>query len=108
MLEILTPNGTDRSKALELIYRGTIHTTRIRVMTDSMKITEALGEPFRRYFLVVLTNLCDEDDEAELARLEKELGKPLGDCIVEKEHHDQPHPWFPGSSSFDLVTLYAG
>lgn len=93
---------------LEQIYGGTIHATRIWVMTDAIKITEVLGEPIQRYFLVVLTDLCDEDDKAELARLEAELGNKLDNCIVERDEFEEEHPFFPGSSRYTMLTLYGG
>jgi hypothetical protein len=58
--------------------------------------------------MVVITNDAGEDETEELHRLEKELGKSLRGCVIEKEHRDKPHSFFPGSQSFDLVTIYAG
>ncbi|MGW0081511.1 hypothetical protein [Streptomyces sp. NPDC003393] len=107
MLEI-TQSEADRSKALELIYGAEISTTRTWVETDSLLVTEVLGGPFGKYYAVVITNHAGEGETEELTRLEGELGKPLGECIIEKEHHAKEHPWFPGSKSFDLLTLYAG
>ncbi|GAA1434597.1 hypothetical protein GCM10009601_59320 [Streptomyces thermospinosisporus] len=108
MLDMITPTEADHSKALELIYSGKIETTRTWVETEAMLIAEVIGEPFGRYYQLVITDLVDQDDVAELNRLETELGKPLGECIIEKEHHDNRHSFFPGSQSFDLLTIYAG
>ncbi|MFJ8859752.1 hypothetical protein ACIRD8_15095 [Streptomyces sp. NPDC102451] len=108
MLDMLTPNGGDHSKALEMINTGTIETTRTWVETSALIVTECLGAPFGKYYVVVVTDDAGDDDTKELHRLSAELGKPLGDCIIEKEHHDKPHRWFPGSQSFDLLTVYAG
>jgi hypothetical protein len=82
--------------------------TRTWVETGAMLISEVQGEPFGKYYVAVITNDADEDDTAELRRLEKELGRSLRGCIIETEHHDNPHRFFPGSRSFDLVTIYAG
>ncbi|MET7296328.1 hypothetical protein ABZS79_30185 [Streptomyces griseoloalbus] len=108
MLEILTPTEADHSKALELIYGGEIDTTTTWVESTAMLITEVRGKPFGRYFRIVITNDAMESDAAELTRLEQELGKSLGGCIIEKEHHGEPHSFFPGSKSFDLLMVYAG
>lgn len=108
MLEMITPDGTDHSKALETIYSATIDTTRTWVETDALLVTEAQGEPFGKYYTVVITNDAGEDETEELHRLEKELGRSLRECIIETEHHDNPHRFFPGSRSFDLVTIYVG
>ncbi|MEV0495427.1 hypothetical protein [Streptomyces atratus] len=100
--------GADLSEALEMISTGAIDTTRTWVESSSMVVTECLGTPFGRYYILVITNDVDADDIEELHRLESELGQPLGNCIIEKEHHDNPHRFFPGSQSFDLLTVYAG
>jgi hypothetical protein len=90
------------------IYGGKIDTTRTWVETSALLVTEVLGEPFRRYFMIVMTNDIDEDDVSELHRLAMELGKNLPDCVVERERHEEAHPFFPGSKYFDLVTVYGG
>lgn len=108
MLDMITPTEADHSKALEMIHGGTVDTTRTWVRTDALLVTEVQGEPFGKYYIAVITNDAGEDETEELHRLEKELSQSLGECIIEKEHHDNPHRFFPGSRSFDLVTLYAG
>lgn len=110
MLRLITSRGTEvsRGDALGMIYGGKIDKTRTWVETDALLVTEVLGEPFGRYYMVVMTNDFSEDDRDELDALEKELGKSLKDCVVEREHHVKPHRFFPGSKSFYLVTLYAG
>lgn len=93
---------------LGMIYGGKISSTRTWVETSALLVTECLGEPFGRYFILVITNEVDEDDMTELARLAEELGKNLPDCVVERERHEIPHRFFPGSKYFDLVTVYGG
>ncbi|MEU9258991.1 hypothetical protein AB0D68_10955 [Streptomyces sp. NPDC048212] len=93
---------------LGMIYGGTITETRTWVETSAMLVTECLGEPFGRYFVVVMTNHFSEDDRDELDRLQAELGRNLPDCVVEAETYEKAHPFFPGSSSFNLVTVYGG
>jgi hypothetical protein len=93
---------------LGMIYGGTIAETRTWVETSAMLVTEVTGKPFGRYFMVVMTNDFSEDDRDELDRLRQELGRNLPDCVVEVETHEKAHPFFPGSKSFNLVTLYGG
>ncbi|WP_395759491.1 hypothetical protein OIE82_27195 [Streptomyces althioticus] len=102
--EIQAPAGD----ALGMINAGTVNTTRTWVETSALLVTEICGEPFGRYFLIVVTNDVDEDDWDELERLSQELGKNVAECVVEREHIDSPHPWFPGSQFFDLVTVHGG
>jgi hypothetical protein len=97
-----------RVDVLKVIYTGTVQTTRTWVETSALLITEVLGEPFQRYFMIVMTNDVNEDDVTELDRLERELGKNLSDCVVERERVQKPHSRFPGSKYFDLVTVYGG
>ncbi|MFD5069151.1 hypothetical protein ACFWNC_14650 [Streptomyces sp. NPDC058369] len=91
-----------------MIYGGEIVSTSTWVETDALIVTEVQGRPFGRYFLLVITDQVREDDVAELQRLSDELGKSLSECVVEKERCFEPHPWFPGSSHYDLVTVYGG
>lgn len=99
---------TAQEETLKLIYGGTVTTTSDWVETTALSVTEVLGEPFGRYFSIVMTNDLNQDDVEELVRLERELGKKLNDCVVERERINNPHPWFPGSRYFDLVTIYGG
>ena len=93
---------------LGMIYGGKISKTKVWVETDSLLVRKCSGKPFGTYYVVVLTNDADENDSAELRRLEGELGKKLHDCVVERERYDKPHPDFPGSQYFYYVTVYAG
>ena len=110
MLRLITsqeakPAGED---VLGMIYGGTITKTHTWVETSAMLVTACIGKPFGRYFMVIMTNDFSEDDRDELDRLQQEIGKNLSDCVVEVERYEKAHPFFPGSSSFNLVTLYAG
>jgi hypothetical protein len=91
-----------------MIYGGSVDKTSTWVETSALWVTEVVGVPFGRYFMIVITNDFSEDDRDELDALERELGKSLRDCVVEREHYETPHPDFPGSSSFYLVTVYGG
>jgi hypothetical protein len=93
---------------LGMIYAGKISTTRTWVETSALLVTEIIGQPFGKYYMLVITNDVTEDDWMELSRLAQELGKSLPDCVVERERCDNPHPFFPGSRHFDLVTVYGG
>ena len=97
-----------RADVQGMIDGGKVYTTRTWVETEALLVTEVLGEPFGRYYMIVVTDQADEDDEIELNRLADELGKNLPDCVVERMRVDSPHPWYPGSSYFYLVTLYGG
>lgn len=110
MLRLITPGTAvaDSGSTLEMIYGGTIDTTRTWVETDALLITECLGEPFGRYFMIVITSDVTEDDVDQLRRLSLELGKDLSDCVVERERVNKAHRFFPGSKYFDLVTVYGG
>jgi hypothetical protein len=93
---------------LDLIYKGKVETTRRRVQTSNLLITEVQGQPYGRYFQLIITDGVDEEDVDELRRLSDELGKNLPDCVVKRTRVEEPHPWFPGSSYFDLVMVYGG
>jgi len=110
MLHMITSReaSAPRSDVQGMIYRGEVTTTRTWVETDAILVTEVLGEPFGQYFMLVITDLFTEEDTDELARLADELGKNLPDCVVERERVNAPHRFFPGSSYFDLVTVYGG
>lgn len=110
MLRLITSEEAREaaSDTLGMIYTGKVDGTKTWVETDALLVTEVLGEPFGRYFMIVMTDDFSEDDRDELDRLEAELGKSLADCVVERERHEQPHPFFPGSTSFVLVTVYGG
>lgn len=110
MLRLITSQDAEADKrdVLGEIYGGSISSTRTWVETASLLITECVGEPFGRYFMIVITNEVDEEDVLELHRLAGELGKNLCDCVVERERVLNPHPFFPGSQYFDLVTVYGG
>ncbi|MEU0159009.1 hypothetical protein ABZ154_09240 [Streptomyces sp. NPDC006261] len=112
MLQLITsiaavqaPAGDD---VLGMIYGGTIEETRTWVETSALLITECIGRPFGRYYMLVITNEVDASDVEELHRLSTELGRSLSECVVEKERMHQEHPFFPGSEYFDLVTVYGG
>lgn len=102
--EIQAPAGD----VLGMINAGKVRKTRTWVETSALLVTECLGEPFGRYFQIVVTNDADEDDWDELEALSQELGKKVTDCVAETMHVDKPHSFFPGSRSFDLVTVYGG
>jgi hypothetical protein len=111
MLRMITSEEAQaggREDVLETIYGGKVHKTSTWVETDALLITEVTGEPFHRYFMIVITNDVTEDDVLELNRLAAELGKNLPDCVVERERYEMPHRFFPGSKHFDLVTVYGG
>ncbi|MEU0912149.1 hypothetical protein [Streptomyces althioticus] len=110
MLRLITSEEPVQASAdvLGMIYGGTITTTQTWVETSALLVTKVLGEPFGCYYLVVMTSDLDEDDISELDRLSRELGKDLRDCVVERERHNKAHRFFPGSTYFDLVTLYRG
>lgn len=110
MLRLITSQEAKPAQGdvLELIYSGKVTETRTWVETGALLVTEVLGEPFGRYFMIVITNDMDEDDRDELAKLSGELGKNLPDCVVERERVNNTHPRFPGSKYFDLVTVYGG
>ncbi|MGC9439271.1 hypothetical protein [Streptomyces sp. WG5] len=110
MLQLITSQeaAADRGDVLGMIYGGKVETTRTWVETGALLVSEVVGKPFGRYYMLVITNDVDEDDVTELARLAGELGKNLPDCVVERERVDRPHPFFPGSKFFDLVMVYGG
>jgi len=110
MLRMITSSQAQAGgeDVLGMIYRGKIRKTSTWVETDALLITEVTGEPFLRYFMIVITDEVTEDDVLELNRLADELGKNLPDCVVERERHSGPHRFFPGSNYFDLVTVYGG
>lgn len=110
MLRLITSQEANlvQEDVLRLIYSGSVTETRTWVETGALLVTEVRGNPFGRYFMVVITNDVDEDDRDELQRLADELGKNLPDCVVEQERANNPHPFFPGSKYFDLVTVYGG
>ncbi|MEU5166809.1 hypothetical protein [Streptomyces mutomycini] len=110
MLRLITSQEALKAgeDVLGMIYGGTITKTRTWVETSAMLVTECIGKPFGCYYMVVMTDGFSEDDRDELDRLQIKLGKSLSDCVVEVERYKKPHPFFPGSSSFNLVTLYAG
>lgn len=110
MLRLITSDEATAAEddVLGMIYGGTIEETRTWVETSALLVTECLGQPFGRYFMLVITNDVCEDDVIELHRLSVELGKSLADCVVEREREHEPHPFFPGSLYFDLVTVYGG
>jgi hypothetical protein len=91
-----------------MISEGKIDSATTWVETSALLITRVTGKPFQQYFMIVMTDLLDEDDVDELRRLEAELGKSLADCVVERERIHKPHRSFPGSRYFDLVTVYGG
>lgn len=110
MLRLIASQGASATDedVQGMIYTGTITTTRTWVETSALLVTEVQGKPFGTYYMLVITNDITEDDVLELHRLEGELGKKLTECVVEREHEDEPHPFFPGSKNFDLVTIYGG
>ncbi|BET51784.1 hypothetical protein RGQ21_67660 [Kitasatospora aureofaciens] len=110
MLQLITSQeaSADSGDVLKEIYGGKVETTQTWVETGALLITEVTGQPFGQYFMLVITDAVDEDDVLELHRLAGELGKNLCDCVVERERVFKPHPFFPGSKYFDLVTVYGG
>lgn len=109
MLRLITSQVAQaEGDVLGMIYAGKIDTTRTWVETSALLVTEVVGRPFGRYFMIVLTDGFSEDDRDELDRLEAELGNKLANCVVERESYEGAHPFFPGSTSFYLVTLYGG
>ncbi|MEU0952809.1 hypothetical protein ABZ353_10770 [Streptomyces niveus] len=108
MLHMITSEAVVAEDALGMIYGGTVDSTQTWVETSAMLVTVCKGKPFGTYFILVLTDAVTAEDLVELQRLEVELGKKLDDCVVERERYDKPHRFFPGSRSFQLVTLYAG
>ncbi|MFE8916865.1 hypothetical protein [Streptomyces globisporus] len=93
---------------LEKISSGTVDNTRTWVETPALLVTECQGQPFGQYFMLVITNDAGPDEATELSRLSTEIGKSLSECVVEKLRIEKPHPFFPGSQYFDLVTVYGG
>jgi hypothetical protein len=91
-----------------MISQGRIDAATTWVETSALLVTKVTGEPFQQYFMLVITNMMDEEDVDELRRLEGELGKSLADCVVEREWYEKAHPAFPGSTSFHVVTVYGG
>jgi len=110
MLRLITSQDAVRGheEVLGMIYGGTIDSTSTWVETSALLVTEIQGRPYGRYFVVVLTNDSSEDDRDELDRLQVELGRPLPECVVEREAFRSPHAFFPGSTSFYMITLYGG
>lgn len=110
MLRLITRQETVEvpDDVVGMIYGGHVDSTRTWVETDALIVTEVRGRPFGRYYVLVITDQVCDDDVAELQRLSTEVGKSLADCVVEKDRHFNPHPEFPGSSYFDLVTVYGG
>lgn len=98
----------DRTESLREIDGGEITGTRIWSVTEYLRVTEAQGEPFGRYFLILMTDQAGQDEANELLRLEGELGKPLKDCIIRRVRRNRPHKDFPDSQYFDLITIYGG
>jgi hypothetical protein len=97
-----------KSDVLGMIYEGKVDTTSTWVETSALLITKVVGEPFRQYFVITMTNDLTEDDIDELRRLEGELEKSLADCVVERDSYNKPHSFFPGSLSFTTVMIYGG
>src|SRR5690606_29129481 len=79
MLRLITSQGVQvpAGDALGMIYGGSVDTTRTWVETSALLVTECIGRPFDRYFMIVITNDVNEDDIGELHRLEAEVGKKL-------------------------------
>lgn len=112
MLQLITSIAAAQASAgadvLGMIYGGSIEETRTWVETAALLITECVGQPFGKYYMLVITNEVDASDAEELHRLSTQLGRSLSECVVERERVHQEHPFFPGSKYFDLVTVYGG
>lgn len=110
MLQMIERQGTEgaASDVQGMIHGGVATGTSTWDETMAMTITEVQGEPYGRYFQVVITDQAGSVDVDVLLKLERELGKNLEDCVVTRKRKHKEHPWYPGSTYFDLVTLYAG
>ncbi|MFJ3084379.1 hypothetical protein ACIPJG_32130 [Streptomyces halstedii] len=96
----------DTLKTIQATDKGTDH---VWAETTALVISESRGTDLPSSpFLVLLTSDHSELEEAELVRLQAHLGKPLEDCVVERERFNFPHPWFAGSTHFYMATIYAG
>jgi len=107
MIRLVQSHAAQADVQAAIYETGEIHEIDEWVRTDALLVEVVYGEPFRRYLLVTITSDFSEDDRCELDRLERELGKKLADCVVDRERIDRPAPSFPGSTYFYLVTLYA-
>ncbi|MGW9170140.1 hypothetical protein [Streptomyces decoyicus] len=80
--------------------RATVETV---AMIDGITIERYSADPALTWWDVYITDLAGDIATAELAKVQQQLGRPLGECLVKERYSARTAPQFPESSS---VTLY--